>query len=399
MRIRLALILFAFTCGINFIATAAVEFSAGVEISATADFVDPLTPLGTWVNVSSYGRCWHPTRVEADWRPYCEGRWEWTDCGWYWVSDEPWAWACYHYGSWVNVSGQGWFWVPDTEWAPSWVVWRESPDYIGWAPCGPHGIVVAAPLFVFVDVHHFHEPIRSRTVIVNNTTIINRTRVINNIRHDNRHFDGGDRRVVVNEGPGVDPIQRAVGRQITPRPVSEVARQNPAPQNLRHERNGQGNELKPTGNNRNDSSSPNSPGGNQPRVLERQPAQNSTPAQPDQPRRPEHPAEVAPVQPAPPPNRPESKTPTEKHELPPTGKDQPTLPSQPPQRPAPPVPAPEHPIPPTPPHPPQKPLPPTGHDDVIQPQHPPQPPPKTEQHSKPEKPAPKEKEEHPQKDG
>src|SRR5689334_23675614 len=79
-------------------ARAAVDISAGIQINATADFNAPLQPYGTWVDFRSYGRCWHPTQIEADWRPYTVGHWEWTDAGWYWVSDEPWAWACYHYG-------------------------------------------------------------------------------------------------------------------------------------------------------------------------------------------------------------------------------------------------------------------------------------------------------------
>src|SRR5439155_21113565 len=82
-------------------AKADIAFSAGLEIRSPADFYEPLTPYGGWVEVRSYGRCWHPARVAAGWRPYGIGHWEWTDCGWYWVSDEPWAWACYHYGSWV----------------------------------------------------------------------------------------------------------------------------------------------------------------------------------------------------------------------------------------------------------------------------------------------------------
>jgi len=203
---------------------AAVEFSAGLEIHATADFYAPLAPYGAWVTIGSYGRCWRPIHVEADWRPYCYGQWEWTDCGWYWESGEPWAWACYHYGSWVFDPNYGWLWIPGTEWAPAWVVWRESDDYIGWAPCGPGGVVVAPSLFVFVDFHHFRDPIRPRTVIVNNTTIINRTRVINNIRRETLRFDGVAQRVVINRGPGVDPIQRATGAKFTPRPITEVVR-------------------------------------------------------------------------------------------------------------------------------------------------------------------------------
>src|SRR5262245_60552091 len=77
------------------------DVSFAVQIHAVSDFYSPLTPYGTWVEVGSYGRCSRP-RVVAEWRPYVEGQWVWTDAGWFWQSDEPWAWACYHYGTWVD---------------------------------------------------------------------------------------------------------------------------------------------------------------------------------------------------------------------------------------------------------------------------------------------------------
>src|SRR5574341_695076 len=93
-------------------ALADFEVSAGVQIHATADFHAPLAPQGVWVEVGSYGRCWHPAHVVVGWTPYCVGHWVWTDCGWYWASDEPWAWACYHYGWWTLDPVYGWIWVP-----------------------------------------------------------------------------------------------------------------------------------------------------------------------------------------------------------------------------------------------------------------------------------------------
>src|SRR5215469_2842979 len=184
---------------------AQVSFSAGIVIRSSADFTRPLAPFGTWVTLRSYGRVWHPGQITVGWRPYSDGHWEWTDLGWYWVSDEPWAWAVYHYGSWVFDSNFGWCWVPGTEWAPAWVSWRDSPDYIGWAPIGPGGTVLSGSLFTFVNVRNFHEPITPRNVIVNNTTIINRTTVVNNISRETRDIGGVQRRVVVNHGPGIDP--------------------------------------------------------------------------------------------------------------------------------------------------------------------------------------------------
>ena len=115
-----------------FRAKADLEVSAGVSIHSPAEFYEPLATHGTWVEEGSYGRCWRPVGVAVGWRPYCDGHWEWTDCGWYWVSDEPWAWACYHYGTWYFDPNLGWVWVPGVEWAPAWVNWRIGGDYIGW---------------------------------------------------------------------------------------------------------------------------------------------------------------------------------------------------------------------------------------------------------------------------
>src|SRR5690349_10319676 len=57
-----------------------------VEIRAESDFYEPLAPQGEWVEIAGYGRCWRPRGVEAGWRPYCNGNWQRTDAGWYWVS-------------------------------------------------------------------------------------------------------------------------------------------------------------------------------------------------------------------------------------------------------------------------------------------------------------------------
>ncbi len=165
-----------------------LEVSASVQIRATTDFHAPLAAQGTWIEVGSYGRCWRPARVAVEWRPYGYGHWIWTDCGWYWVSDEPWAWACYHYGSWVYESDYGWIWVPGIEWAPAWVTWRIGGGYCGWAPLAPRGIVVVPRSFVFVEVGRFHDPVRPATLIVNNTTIIRNTTELTSLRRETRNL-------------------------------------------------------------------------------------------------------------------------------------------------------------------------------------------------------------------
>ena len=199
-----------------------------VEIRAESDFYEPLTPLGEWVVIGSYGRCWRPARVETGWRPYCHGNWERTDAGWYWVSDEPWAWATYHYGRWDFTDQYGWYWVPQTQWAPAWVSWHSGGGYVGWAPLLPAvrvssgGYVglnvtrISPRAYVFVEQRHFLEPIRPTTVVVNNTTIINKTVNITKVKVVNN--------VVINEGPATEVIVKASGRQIQTVPAQELRR-------------------------------------------------------------------------------------------------------------------------------------------------------------------------------
>ncbi len=100
-------------------------------------FFDALQPYGEWINVSDFGYAWHPSGIDRHWRPYMNGRWVWSDYGWFWVSYEDWGWAPYHYGRWIYNDYYGWIWVPDYEWGPSWVQWRYADGYIGWAPLPP----------------------------------------------------------------------------------------------------------------------------------------------------------------------------------------------------------------------------------------------------------------------
>lgn len=209
-------------------ARADLEVSTSVSIRAHSDFYEPLIPHGGWIEIESYGRCWRPSAVAVGWQPYCHGHWVWTDCGWYWVSDEPWAWACYHYGSWVHHPWHSWVWVPGVEWAPAWVSWRVGGGYIGWAPVPPPHIRLA-PTFIFVEAHRFRERIRPTTVVVNDTSVINKTTVISNVRREERNIDGRQQRVVVNEGPGLELVQNAAGQKLHAVPVQEVAQRTKVP--------------------------------------------------------------------------------------------------------------------------------------------------------------------------
>jgi hypothetical protein len=203
-----------------------------VEIRAESDFYEPLSPLGEWIVVGTYGRCWRPLHVDANWRPYSDGHWQRTEAGWYWVTDEPWGWATYHYGRWDLAGGIGWVWVPQTQWAPSWVAWREGGGYIGWAPLPPHATIAvsggvtfrdasfAPHAFVFVEERRMLEPMRPATLIVNNTAIINKTVNITKIQVVNK--------TVVNEGPRPDAIERVSGRKIQTLAVRDLRHRDEA---------------------------------------------------------------------------------------------------------------------------------------------------------------------------
>jgi len=115
--------------------------AASVDV---AMFYDDLAPYGQWVDYQDYGPVWVPSNVGDDWRPYTDGRWVPTSDGYVFESQEPWAWATYHYGNWMPTSGYGWVWSPGRTWYPSTVEWRTTPDnlpadnsYVGWAPIPP----------------------------------------------------------------------------------------------------------------------------------------------------------------------------------------------------------------------------------------------------------------------
>jgi len=196
-----------------------------VVIQSANDFRAPLATYGRWVVVAGYGSCWLPEGVAVDWRPYSDGSWQRTDAGWYWASAEPWGWATYHYGRWDWNLQLGWFWVPQTQWAPAWVTWREGGGYVGWAPLrppltagvsfssSPYEPKFASRAFVFVEHRRLLEPVRPRTVVVNNATIINQTVNITKVRIVNK--------TVINEGPRPDVIERETGRRISPVAASE----------------------------------------------------------------------------------------------------------------------------------------------------------------------------------
>jgi hypothetical protein len=120
-------------------------YATGVSADDSSSyFYDSLSPYGTWETDADYGRVWVPRESYSDpnWRPYVTGgHWVSTDAGWFWDSSYDWGWAPYHYGRW-GYRSHHWYWVPGSVWGPSWVSWRYSGDYYGWAPLPPAAIFV-----------------------------------------------------------------------------------------------------------------------------------------------------------------------------------------------------------------------------------------------------------------
>lgn len=179
-------------------------------------FYNSLSPYGEWLQVGGDVYAWRPTDIHAGWRPYVNGRWIWTDDGWFWASDEPWGWATCHYGRWYYDDYYGWLWIPGYEWAPAWVEWRYGGGCIGWAPLSPYAVfsmgigvqyyqhwVTPIHYWNFVDCRYINRPMIRDYVYRSddNPRWIGRTRDAGNIGLE------GSR--VVSRGPGRNYVERA----------------------------------------------------------------------------------------------------------------------------------------------------------------------------------------------
>jgi hypothetical protein len=184
-------------------------------------FQQDLAPYGDWVQTTDYGQCWRPRGVAADWQPYTDGHWVYTDdAGWLWVSAEPFGDITCHYGRWFQDPQQGWCWVPGTVWAASWCSFREGGGVIAWAPLPPlrygeHDVRVDTVYsrirpenYVYVDERNIVDPNLSREIHRGreNVTIVNNTRNITNYGVQNNR--------VVNRSVNVSNVEKATGKQV-----------------------------------------------------------------------------------------------------------------------------------------------------------------------------------------
>jgi hypothetical protein len=184
-------------------------------------FYSSLSPYGEWLELQPNVYGWRPSHVNDDWRPYMYGRWAWTDDGWFWVSDEPFGWATFHYGRWYYDDYYGWIWMPGYDWAPAWVEWRYNDNYIGWSPLPPYAVFNinigihftthwAAPVHYWSFVHYRHF---CDYRVTNYYEPIERTRrFFGNTRSKNDYTFENDR--ITNRGLGREFVERRSGEKI-----------------------------------------------------------------------------------------------------------------------------------------------------------------------------------------
>ena len=212
----------------------------------TQVFYTALSPYGTWMHVDEYGWVWQPTAatVNVHWRPYYDrGRWVYTDAGWYWHSGYSWGWAPFHYGRWSLHNGYGWIWVPGTVWSPSWVSFRYTNNYCGWAPLPPrahysatagftyHGSRVSLGFdfglshrhYTFVSRKHFghHHHHRRRIDHKETRQVFNDSTVVNN-------YIVGDNNTIINKGVSRDRVAGGNFSEIRKIALRDVAAVNPS---------------------------------------------------------------------------------------------------------------------------------------------------------------------------
>jgi Skp family chaperone for outer membrane proteins len=197
-------------------------------------FYDSLNPHGRWLNVDGYGYAFSP-RIgsRSSWRPYVDGRWVSTSQGWAWDSNEPFGWACYHYGRWTRIARHGWVWIPGRQWAPSWVSWRYGSDSVGWAPLPPsvgYGSIghdcdarygIAPTSYTFIRATNFGRSsyVNVSLSITNITQIFHQTINVTNIvqirQQQNNLF-------VQRGGPALDWVEKRCGERIERAPIQVV---------------------------------------------------------------------------------------------------------------------------------------------------------------------------------
>jgi hypothetical protein len=158
---------------------------------------EDLAAYGTWTDSPQYGQVWYP-QVAQDWVPYREGRWAYVaPWGWTWVDSDPWGFAPFHYGRWVQDGGR-WGWYPGVAvgvapvpvYAPALVTFfgvgavvgigvgaALAAGRIGWCPLGPREVY--RPWYHASD-RYVQQVNVTHVTNVTNINTINRNVTVNN---------------------------------------------------------------------------------------------------------------------------------------------------------------------------------------------------------------------------
>jgi hypothetical protein len=199
------------------------------ENSRSARYVSPdvvgyedLDDHGSWRQTPDNGNVWFPRTTEANWAPYHNGHWDYIEpWGYTWVDDEPWGFAPFHYGRWVNYEGS-WGWVPAAPraegavyvrpvYAPALVAWVGGPHFaiglgvgggegygsgvsVGWFPLGPREVYVPSYRVSrnYVNNVNVSNTTVNTTVVNNyyNTTVVNNNVSVTNVKYVNQSVPG-----------------------------------------------------------------------------------------------------------------------------------------------------------------------------------------------------------------
>ena len=134
----------------------------------TTDFdtvLQLLNPYGTWSKIDGK---WAYTPLDHM-APYTDGRWLYSEYGWYWKGRLAHSWATEHYGYWKRGANKVWSWYPGAYWLSEIVEIRATDKYVGWrsGEVDDDGNFVEAPIdrynkpdeWTFVTLQQFANPI------------------------------------------------------------------------------------------------------------------------------------------------------------------------------------------------------------------------------------------------
>lgn len=196
--------------------------SSSRYVSADVVGYEDLDDHGTWQRTPDNGYVWFPRTTEQGWAPYHNGHWDYIEpWGYTWVDDEPWGFAPFHYGRWVNYEGS-WGWVPAAPraegvvyvrpvYAPALVAWVGGPHFaigigvggresygsgvsVGWFPLGPREVYVPSYRVSrnYVNNVNVSNTTVNTTVVNNyyNTTVVNNNVSVTNVKYVNQSVPG-----------------------------------------------------------------------------------------------------------------------------------------------------------------------------------------------------------------